>query len=127
MLQLVLDRTYDGYLTEIQTIYGQLQTILNVTIEPAPDEWDRLFNVDFYIKMSNNYIGLQIKPVNIGLQIPEIHKEYLLQAKTHLKFKEKFGGNVFYIYSQKINNKKIIANPEIIDDIRKEIERLHNK
>lgn len=47
MIKLVIDRTYDGYITEIQTIYGQLQEILNVKIDPAPDEWDRLFNVDF--------------------------------------------------------------------------------
>ncbi|HPG72655.1 MAG TPA: MjaI family restriction endonuclease, partial [Bacteroidales bacterium] len=28
MIQLVIDRTFDGYMTEIQTIYGQLQKIL---------------------------------------------------------------------------------------------------
>ena len=38
MIQLVIDRTFDGYTTEIQTIYGQLQNILGVKIEPAPDE-----------------------------------------------------------------------------------------
>ncbi|HPK44455.1 MAG TPA: MjaI family restriction endonuclease, partial [Spirochaetota bacterium] len=37
MLQMVIDRTFDGYMTEIQTIYGQLEKILNVKIEPAPD------------------------------------------------------------------------------------------
>ena len=79
MKQLVIERTYDGYTTEIQTIYGQLQAILNMTIEPAPDEWDRLFNVDFFIKINDKYIGLQIKPVNQGLQLPEIFKEYALQ------------------------------------------------
>ena len=26
--------------SEIDTIYGQLQDILNVNIEPAKDEWD---------------------------------------------------------------------------------------
>ncbi len=62
MMQLVIDRTYEGYVTEIQTIYGQLQKILGVKIEPAPDDWDRLFNVDFYIKINNKYIGLQILP-----------------------------------------------------------------
>ena len=72
MLQLVIDRTFDGYMTEINTIYGQLQKILEVRIEPAPDEWDRLFNVDFYIRIGRKYIGLQIKPVNIGIQLPEI-------------------------------------------------------
>ena len=124
MKQLVINRTYDGYMTEIQTIYGQLQNLLNVKIEPAPDEWDRLFNVDFFIKIKDSYIGLQIKPINNSLQIPEIHKEYALQAETHRKFKAKFGGSVFYIYSEKVNGKKIISNDDVVDEIRKEIDRL---
>lgn len=124
MKQLVINRTFDGYMTEIQTIYGQLQVMLNVKIEPAPDEWDRLFNVDFFININGKYIGLQIKPVNNRLQIPEIHKEYELQAKTHKKFSEKYGGQVFYIYSEKVNGRKEIANKEAIDEIKKEIERL---
>ncbi|MDD2200352.1 MAG: MjaI family restriction endonuclease [Bacteroidales bacterium] len=64
MLQLVIDRTFDGYWTEIKTIYGQLEQELGYKIEPAPDKWDRLYNVDFFIKIKEKYIGLQIKPVN---------------------------------------------------------------
>jgi hypothetical protein len=126
MIQLVIDRTFDGYMTEIQTVYGQLQNILDVKIESAPDEWDRLFNVDFYLKVGERYIGLQIKPVNSGIQLSEIHKEYAIQASTHKKFTEKFGGKVFYIFSKKVNGKKEIANKEVIEEIRQEIERLKN-
>jgi len=125
MIQLVIDRTFDGYMTEIQTIYGQLQNILGVKIESAPDEWDRLFNVDFFIKIGEKYIGLQIKPINAGIQLPEIHKEYALQAETHKKFTEVFGGKVFYLFSAKIGDKKEIANKEVIDEIKMEIKRLH--
>ncbi|MDO4764404.1 MAG: MjaI family restriction endonuclease [Flavobacteriaceae bacterium] len=125
MLQLVIDRTFDGYMIEINTIYGQLQKILEVRIEPAPDEWDRLFNVDFYIRIGSKYIGLQIKPVNIGIQLPEIFKEYSLQAETHQKFTEVFGGKVFYLFSQKNGDRKEIANKEVIEEIQKEIERLN--
>jgi hypothetical protein len=124
MMQLVIDRTYDGYTTEIQTIYGQLQNILNMPIQPAPDEWDRLFNVDFFIEINGKYIGLQIKPVNSGIQLPEIFKEYGLQAETHQKFTEVFGGKVFYLFSEKIGDRKEIKNKEVIDEIKKEIERL---
>ncbi len=125
MKNLVINRTYDGYTTEISTIYGQLEKILNVKIEPATDEWDRLFNVDFFIQISEKFIGLQIKPINKGVQIPEIFKEYSLQEKTHKNFTEKFGGNVFYIFSQKNdNNKKEIVNKEVFPEIEKEIERL---
>ena len=121
MLQLVIDRTFDGYMTEIQTIYGQLQNILGVKIEPAPDEWDRLFNVDFFIKVGDKYIGLQIKPVNAGIQLPEIFKEYALQAETHIKFTKVFGGKVFYLFSAKIGDKKEIQNKEVIAEIAAEI------
>lgn len=124
MKKLVIDCTFDGYMTEIQTIYGQLQNYLNVKIEPASDEWDRLFNVDFYIKINDKYIGLQIKPINQGVQLPEIHKEYALQAETHKNFTSKYGGKVFYIFSQKVNGKKEIANMQVIDDIKQEMKML---
>jgi len=65
MLELVIDRTFDGYMTEIQTVYGQLQNILKVKIESAPDEWDRLFNVDFYIQIKDN-----LNPERRCLKIP---------------------------------------------------------
>lgn len=124
MFQLVIDRTFDGYITEIQTVYGQLQKILGVKIEPAPDEWDRNFNVDFYININGKFIGLQIKPVNQNIQLPEIFKEKHLQEETHKRFSEYFGGKVFYIYSTKQGDKKEIYNKEVIKEIQKEIERL---
>lgn len=124
MIQLVIDRTYDGYVTEIQTIYGQLQRVLEVQIQSAPDEWDRLFNVDFFIQIGDKYIGLQIKPVNTGIQLPEIFKEYGLQAETHKKFTEVFGGKVFYLFSAKNGDKKEIQNKEVIEEIKEEIDRL---
>lgn len=124
MVNLVINRTFDGYMTEIETIYGQLQNMLDVKIEPAPDEWDRLFNVDFFIKINEKYIGLQIKPISEGIQLPEIFKERQLQEVTHKKFTEVFGGKVFYIFSAKVNGKKEIVNKEIIEEIKKEVERL---
>jgi len=129
MFQLVIDRTFDGYMTEIKTIYGQLQVILqkdysDIKIEPAPDEWDRLFNVDFFIKIDKNFIGLQIKPVSSGIQLSQIYKERKIQKNTHTKFSIKYGGGVFYIFSIKENGKKQIANPDVIDEIKNEIKRL---
>ena len=122
--QLVIDRTYDGYVREIKTIYEQLQEIVKEKIEPAPDEWDRLFNVDFYIRINGCYIGLQIKPVSQVSSIPEIYKEKDIQHKSHEKFKAKYGGSVFYLFSCKSGDKKIIVNTEVIDEIKQEIKRL---
>lgn len=126
MKDLVISRTYDGYTTEIKTIYGTLQEILGVKIYAAPDEWDRLYNVDFYIEVGGKYMGLQIKPVSDTAQIPEIYKERGLQKETHKKFTESYGGKVFYIFSMKKGDKKEIQNIEVIDDIKAEIKRLSN-
>jgi hypothetical protein len=123
VINLVINRTYDGYQSEIQTIYGQLQEKLGVKIEPAPDEWDRGYNVDFFIKVKESYIGLQIKPAGYAY-IPQIINELEFQKKTHEKFTAKYGGKVFYVISVKEGKKKVIQNPEVIEEIKKEIDRL---
>jgi uncharacterized protein YlzI (FlbEa/FlbD family) len=119
----VIDRTYQGYQTEITTVYGLLKNILNIEIKPAPDEWDRLYNVDFFIETNHKFIGLQIKPVTFQHTFEE-HKWHDFQEKTHNKFTDKFGGKVFYIFSTKVNGKKEIVNKEVIDEIIAEINRL---
>ena len=126
VINLVINRTYDGYQSEIQTIYGQLQEALGVKVEPAPDEWDRGYNVDFFIKVKDKYIGLQIKPGGYAY-ITQIINELEFQKKTHEKFTEKYGGKVFYIISMKDGKKKVIYNSEVIEEIRKEIERLEKE
>jgi len=121
---LVINRTFDGYQTEINTIYSILEKELGVKLIPAPDNWDRLYNVDFYIRVKNKYIGIQIKPISYN-QTPEIHKWKDWLEKSHKKFKEKFGGDVFIVFSVKNEaGRKEIWNKEVIEDIKKEIERL---
>lgn len=126
IINLVIGRTYDGYQSEIQTIYGQLQNALGVNVEPAPDEWDRGYNVDFFIKVKKKYIGIQIKPAGYAY-ITQIINELEFQKQTHEKFTAKYGGKVFYVLSVKEGKKKIIQNPEVVEEIRKEIERLENE
>ncbi len=121
---LVINRTYDGYTNEIETIYGQLEKYLDVNIHPAPDEWDRKYNVDFYIEVKDNYIGLQIKPVSDVSQITQIYKERTLQEISHKKFTDKYKGKVFYVFSIKVDGKKVIKNTEVIAQILDEIKRL---
>lgn len=123
IINLVINRTYDGYQSEIQTIYGQLQEALGIKVEPAPDEWDRGYNVDFFIKVKDKYIGIQIKPAGYAY-ITQIINELKFQERTHRKFFEKYGGKVFYVISIKDGKRKIIYNPEVIEKIREEIERL---
>lgn len=122
---LVINRTFDGYTTEKTTIYSQLQEILGVKIEPAPDKWDRLFNVDFFIRIKDKYIGLQIKPAGFPY-MTQIINERIQQEKTHKIFTTKYGGKVFYVISVKDGDNKKIYNQEIINEIKEEIKRLSN-
>ncbi len=126
ILNMATNRTFDGYQTEIKTIYGQFQQILNISIKPAPDEWDRLYNVDFYIEVNKKYIGLQIKPITYE-QTPENYRWRECLGKAHDKFEKDNGGKVFIVFSIKKDNKKTIYNLEVVNEIKKEIERLENK
>jgi len=102
---LVLNRTYEGYKAEIDTIYGQLESIVNRKIEPALDEWDRTYGVDFYIKVNDKYVGIQIKPISFGQSINQ-YQWVEMHQKNHERFKNDFGGHVFFVYSVKGAGKK---------------------
>jgi len=119
---LVLNRTYEGYRSEIDTVYGQLEAALGAKIEPAPDEWDRTYNVDFYIQVGEKYMGLQIKSVT-GLALNHYQWEEMHES-NHARFETEFGGKVFFVYSTKSGKKKSIHNPEVIGEIAAEMERL---
>lgn len=123
---LVINRTYEGYVTEIETIYGQLENAINTKIEPAPDEWDRSYNVDFYLKVKESFIGIQIKPIKSGLALNQ-YQWIEMHKKGHAKFENEFGGKVFFVYSIKNSSgKKSIYNIEVIEQILNEIKRLSN-
>jgi len=94
-----------------------------VKIHPAPDEWDRRYNVDYYIEIKGKFIGLQIKPAGYEY-ITQIINEREQQKRTHNKFTKKYGGRVFYIISITEGKNKKIFNLEIIDEIKREIMKL---
>lgn len=121
---LVLNRTYEGYKTEIETIYGQLEGAVGRKIEPAPDNWDRAYSIDFFIKTDHKFIGIQIKPISSGQSLNQ-YQWIEMHKINHTKFEKEFGGKVFFVFSIKSSTgKKRIYNPEVIDQIREEITRL---
>jgi hypothetical protein len=121
---LVLNRTYEGYCAEIDTIYGQLESIVNRKIVPAPDSWDRTYGVDFYIQVNSKNIGLQIKPIASGISLNQ-YQWIEMHRKNHERFEKAFGGRVFFVYSIKgSGKKKKIYNTDVIDKIIQEIDRL---
>ncbi len=120
---LIFNRTYEGYRTEIETIYGKLEKELGVNIKPAPDEWDRRYNIDFYIQARNGIVGLQIKPITYN-QTPEVHNWINWLKESHNKFEREVGGKVFVVFSIKRDGRKEIYNGEVISKIKETIEKL---
>ncbi len=126
MHDLVIAKTYQGYLDEIQAVNDLLQSDLaGVDIEPACDEWDRTLAVDFFIRVGGSLLGLQIKPITAE-QVPELHKWEALWEQGHRQFEENFGGRVFTVYLAKSGQQKELHNPEVIEEIRQEIVRLQD-
>jgi hypothetical protein len=122
--EVVFNRTYEGYITEKQTVYEQLEQVLGVRLCPAPDEWDRRYNVDFYIPVRDKAIGIQIKPITYT-QTPEVHKWQEWMRESHEKFEREQGGKVFIVFSvTEKSGAKRIFNTEVIDEIRAELRRL---
>jgi len=122
--EVVINRTYEGYITEKRTVYEQLEQVLGVRLYPAPDEWDRRYNVDFYIPVSDKAVGIQIKPTTYT-QTPEIHRWREWMRQSHERFEREQGGKVFIVFSvTEKSGVKRIFNSEVIDEIRAELRRL---
>jgi len=123
--EVVIDRTYEGYVTEKRTVYERLESLLGLRLVPAPDEWDRSYNVDFYVPVGNKAVGIQIKPTTYQ-NLPEQHRWHAWMEDSHRQFQEDHGGRVFIVFSVTSDGEKTIANPEVVDEIRVEIERLQS-
>ncbi len=122
--EVVIKRTYEGYLSEKRTVYEQLEELLGLKLIPAPDEWDRRYNVDFYILVSGKAVGIQIKPITYA-QVPEIYRWRDWMRQSHDRFEKEQGGKVFIVFSvTEKGGMKRIHNFEVIEEIRTEIERL---
>jgi len=123
----VIRRTYEGYVTEKKTVYEQLEQALDLKLHPAPDEWDRRYNVDFYIPVGPKAIGIQIKPITYN-QTPELHRWREWMRQSHERFAREQGGHVFVVFSvTEPGGRKRIWNPEVVDEIRTEIQKLSSE
>ncbi|MGC8947579.1 MAG: MjaI family restriction endonuclease [Anaerolineae bacterium] len=53
--EVVIRRTYEGYLTEKRTVYEQLEQALGVKQHPALDNGDRQHHIDFLSLLRTGY------------------------------------------------------------------------
>lgn len=121
--EVMIDRTFQGYETERITIYEQLQDLAGIAFQSAPDERDRLYNVDFYYQVGMHCLGIQVNPITYKTS-PQLDGWRARMKESHERFRRDHGGNVFIVFSAQVEKKKSIQNPEVIGDIQAEVERL---
>jgi len=118
--QLTIYRTYDGYLTEKSVVFDNLAKVFkDVQFEESDPELDHAGDIDFIGKVSEKAFGLQIKPVTVNANLGNYDVSARMQ-NSFRDFQNKYGGQVFIIYS--VDEK--IMNKDVYDKIRTEIERL---
>lgn len=120
---LTINRTYDGYLREKSVINDGLAKLFpNVVFEESDPELDHAGDIDYVARVGNKAIGIQIKPVTAKANFGSYSLTERMKA-SFADFTERYGGKVFVVFSLD----KEIANKEVVEEIRTEIERLSTK
>ncbi len=92
--------------------------------EPAPDKWDRLYGVDFFLMINTSYIGIQVKPRTF--QSSSVMGRYKGTLRTqHRRFAKEFGGQVFTVVREAGDSE--YQDPALCKYILDEIARLKRR
>ncbi len=122
--EVTIPRTYDGFITEKSVINDILmKAFTNVIFEESDADLDHAGDIDYLGKVGTKAFGIQIKPITANANFGNYKPSERMQANFKA-FEEKYGGQVFIIFSMKINNKKEIQNKTVLADIQAEIDRL---
>lgn len=117
---LTVNRTFDGFLREKSVVNDGLAKIFpDIIFEESDSELDHAGDIDYVARVDNRAFGIQIKPLtakaNFGNYSPTERMK-----NSFAGFEEQYGGKVFIVFS--LDGE--IGNKEVIEQIRKEIERL---
>lgn len=119
---LTINRTYDGYIREKSVVNdGLAKKFPDVEFEESDPQLDHAGDIDYVAKVGKCQFGIQVKPVTANANFGGYSLSERMKASFN-DFTEKYGGKVFVVYSLKGE----IANTDIIENIRKEIERLQS-
>lgn len=119
---LTINRTYDGYIREKSVVNDGLSKMFpEVVFQESDPELDHAGDIDYVANVGDYQFGIQIKPVTANANFGGYSLSERMKASFN-DFTEKYGGKVFIIYSLKGE----IANMDVLDSIREEIERLRN-
>ena len=122
--QVTIVRTFDGFLLEKSVVNDGLAKIFpDVEFEESDSELDHAGDIDYIGKIGNKAFGIQIKPITANANFGN-YKVTERMSGSFQNFEDKYGGKVFVIFSARTGNKKDIVNKGVIEEIRKEIERL---
>ncbi len=122
--QVTIVRTFDGFLLEKSVVNDGLAKIFpDVEFEESAPELDHAGDIDYIGKVGNKAFGIQIKPITANANFGN-YKITERMSGSFQDFEDKYGGKVFVIFSARSGNKKDIVNKNVIEEIRKEIERL---
>ncbi|MBS1501778.1 MAG: MjaI family restriction endonuclease [Bacteroidetes bacterium] len=121
IFNLTINRTYDGFLREKSVINDNLAKVFSkVKFVESDPELDHAGDIDFIGWVTDEKaFGIQIKPVTSRSNFGNYSASERMKASFE-DFYQKFGGNVYIVYS--LDDK--IANEEVVEQIRIEIERL---
>lgn len=120
IINLTVNRTYDGFIREKSVIEDNLaEEFPNVKFEESDPELDHAGDIDYLGWVGKKAFGIQIKPVTAKANFGNYSATERMKASFD-DFTNKFGGKVFIVFS--IDDK--IKNEEVIGQIASEIKQL---
>ena len=120
IINLTINRTYDGFLREKSVVEDNLvKEFPDVKFEQSDPELDHAGDIDYLGWVDEKAFGIQTKPVTAKANFGNYSATERMRASFD-NFTKKFGGQVFIVFS--IDDK--IKNEEVIGQITTEIKRL---
>ncbi|MBL7998228.1 MAG: MjaI family restriction endonuclease [Candidatus Kapabacteria bacterium] len=120
IINLTINRTYDGYVREKSVIEDNLaKTFPNVRFEQSEPYQDHALDIDYLGWVGDKAFGIQIKPVTAQSNFGNYSPAQRMKTAFNL-FTDEFGGKVFIVFSVQ----ETIINTDVVEKITEEIKRL---
>jgi len=120
IVNLTINRTFDGYLREKSVIEDNLaKEFPQVRFEESDPALDHAGDIDYLGWVGGRAFGIQIKPVTAKANFGNYSATERMKASFN-EFTKKYSGKVFIIFS--VDDE--MRNKEVVEEIRGEIERL---
>jgi hypothetical protein len=117
---LTINRTFDGYLREKSVVNdGLTKAFPTIRFEESSAELDHAGDIDYLGYVGEKAFGIQIKPVTAKANFGSYSVSERMKANFD-EFSTEYGGKVFIVFS--LDGE--IANKEVIEQIKIEIQRL---